>query len=188
MCLKTKEMIVDFRRQEHSHGETFIYGQEVDIAPKNVFHRWHRASTMGCTPEWGRVELSRLSLNLAIYLFIYFVCYLTSLYLWMDLAIWQLCMPDLWSKGCEFQSRQERRENFLLQSQLCVLTLIRCPFHPRVIATARKRPRSFCQKCKWQATPIMHTSLTQRSRSGLIMLLSTHSVRTYQETSLHATR
>ena len=24
--------------------------------------------------------------------------------------------PDSWSKGCEFESRQERRENFLLQS------------------------------------------------------------------------
>ena len=31
-----------------------------------------------------------------------------------------------------------------------MLTLIQCPFHPRVIAVARKRPRSFCQKCKWQ--------------------------------------
>ena len=38
--------------------------------------------------------------------------------------------PDSWSKGCESESRQERRENFLLQSQLCVLTLIRCPLHP----------------------------------------------------------
>ena len=37
---------------------------------------------------------------------------------------------DAWSKGCEFESQQERRENLLLQSQLCVLTLIRCPFHP----------------------------------------------------------
>ena len=54
-------------------------------------------------------------------------------------------------KGCEFKSRQERlvsqlvgaRENFLLQSLLCVLTLIRCPFHPRVTAVARKRPWSF---------------------------------------------
>ena len=34
--------------------------------------------------------------------------------------------PDLLSKGCEFESRQERLENFLLQGQLCVLTLIRC--------------------------------------------------------------
>ena len=42
---------------------------------------------------------------------------------------------------------------FLVQSQLCVLTLIRCPFHPRVAARARKRPRSFCQKCRWQITP-----------------------------------
>ena len=61
--------------------------------------------------------------------------------------------PDSWSKGCEFESRQERRESFLLQSQLCVLTLIRCPFHPRVTAVARKRPRLFCQKCRWQVTP-----------------------------------
>ena len=58
-----------------------------------------------------------------------------------------------WSKGCEFESRQERRENFLLRSQLCVLILIRCPFHPRFTAVARKRPRSFCRKCRWQVTP-----------------------------------
>ena len=38
--------------------------------------------------------------------------------------------PDSRSKDCEFASRQERRENFLLQSQLCVLILVRCPFHP----------------------------------------------------------
>ena len=91
--------------------------------------------------------------------------------------------PDSWSKGCEFESRQVRRENFLLQSQFCVLTFIRCPFHPRVIAVARKRPRSFCQKCRYTRTP-----LTQRSRSGLTMPLSRHSVGTYQETSSHATR
>ena len=34
----------------------------------------------------------------------------------------------------------------------------------------------------------MHTHLTQRSRSGLTMPLSRHSVGTYQETSSHATR
>ena len=33
-----------------------------------------------------------------------------------------------------------------------MLTLIRCPFHPCVTAVARKRPRSFCQKCRWQVT------------------------------------
>ena len=27
-----------------------------------------------------------------------------------------------------------------------------CPFHPRVTAVARKRPRSFCQKCREQIT------------------------------------
>ena len=34
-----------------------------------------------------------------------------------------------------------------------MLTLIRCPFHPYVTAVARKRPRSFWQKCRWQVTP-----------------------------------
>ena len=40
-----------------------------------------------------------------------------------------------------------------LQSQLCVLTLIRCPFRPFVTAVARKISWSFCQKCRWQVTP-----------------------------------
>ena len=42
---------------------------------------------------------------------------------------------------------------FFLQSRLCVLTLIRCPFHPRVTAVARKRPRSFCKNLQVAVTP-----------------------------------
>ena len=34
---------------------------------------------------------------------------------------------------------------------LCWL-LFRYPFHPRVTAVARKRSRSFCQKCRWPVT------------------------------------
>ena len=60
--------------------------------------------------------------------------------------------PDSWLKGRGFESLQERRENFLLQGRLSVLTLIRYPFHARVTAVARKRSRSFCQKCRWQVT------------------------------------
>ena len=33
-----------------------------------------------------------------------------------------------------------------------MLTLIRWLFHTRVTAVARKRPRSFCQMCRWQVT------------------------------------
>ena len=69
------------------------------------------------------------------------------------IACWLVRVPHSWSKGCEFESRQKRWENFFVQSKLCVLTLIRCPFHPRVTTVGRKRPRSFCQKCRWQATP-----------------------------------
>ena len=93
-------------------------------------------------------------------------------------------------ESCEFESRQERRENFFLQSQLCVLTLIRCPFHPRVTAVARKKKktRPFCQKCRWQVTPKRAHTSDPTNWSGLIMPLSRHSVGTYQETSSHATR
>ena len=47
-----------------------------------------------------------------------------------------------WSGGRIFFSRVDF---------LCWL-LFRYPFHPRVIAVARKRSRSFCQKCRWQVT------------------------------------
>ena len=47
-----------------------------------------------------------------------------------------------WSGGRTFFSRV----NFL-----CWL-LFRYPFHPHVTTVARKRPRSCCQKCRWQVT------------------------------------
>jgi len=47
--------------------------------------------------------------------------------------------------------RSVRRIFFSRVSFLCWL-LFRYLFHPRVTAVARKRPRSFCQKCGWQVT------------------------------------
>ena len=94
---------------------------------------------------------------------------------------------DSWSKGCEFKSWQEGRENFLLQSQLRVLTLIRCSFHPRVTVVARKRPGHAAKSAGGRLHLNTHTPLTQRSQSGLTMLLSRYSVGTYLETSSRAT-
>ena len=68
-----------------------------------------------------------------------------------------------------------------------MLTLIRCPFHHRVTAVARKRPRLLCQSAGGRLHTSTHTSLTQRSWSGLTMPLCRHSVGTYPETSSHAT-
>ena len=61
-------------------------------------------------------------------------------------------VPDSWIKGCRFKSLQKRRETFLLQGQLSVLTLFQYPFHPHVTVTAIacKRSWSFCRKCRWQ--------------------------------------
>ena len=66
----------------------------------------------------------------------------------------------------------------------CVVTLIRCLFHPCITAVAHKRPLSFCQKCRWQVTPNTHTPLTQWSQGGLTMPLCRHSVGTYQGNKL----
>ena len=62
-------------------------------------------------------------------------------------------VQDSLSKGCEFKSRLGQQENFLIPSQLCVLTVIQCPFHPQVTTVAHKWLWSFCQKCTWQVTP-----------------------------------
>ena len=76
---------------------------------------------------------------------------------------------------------------------LSVLNLIRCSFHPRVTAVARKRPLSFCQKCRWQV-PAIHANTFNPSKSewlsrhGLPVKLSgkTSSHATHQETLIHS--
>ena len=74
-------------------------------------------------------------------------------YLWgVGIACW-LEHRTLDRKVASSNPGRSGGENFLLQSQLCVLSLIRCPFQPHVPAVVRKRSRSFCQKCRWQVTP-----------------------------------
>ena len=96
------------------------------------------------TGDYIRANLSKLNADIAIYL-------KTSMQRGAGIACW-LERQTLDQKVVKFESQQERQENFLLQSQLCVLTLIWCPFHPHVTTVARKRPRSSCQKCRWQVT------------------------------------
>ena len=64
----------------------------------------------------------------------------------------------------------------LLQSQLCVLALIRYPFHPRVTAVAGKRSGHSAKSAGGRLHLNTHTPLTHRSRSGLTIPLSRHSV------------
>ena len=65
-----------------------------------------------------------------------------------------------------------------------MLTLIQCPFHSLVTAVARKRHRSFCQKCKFQVTPkCTHTPLTLRRKSELTVPFR-HGVGTLQGNEL----
>ena len=66
-------------------------------------------------------------------------------------AFWLECLTHDRKVAISNSGRSDK--NFLLQSQLCVLTLIRCPFHPQVATVAHKRPWSLCQKCWWQVTP-----------------------------------
>ena len=64
-----------------------------------------------------------------------------------------------WLKGRGFESLQERRENLLLQGQLsfCADSYFGIRSTPGVTAVARKRSRSFCQKCRWQVTAQTYT-------------------------------
>ena len=90
---------------------------------------------------------------------------------------------DSRSKGCRFESLQERRENLLLESQLCVLTPIRCPFHPVLPQWHVKDPGYSNKNAGGRLHLNTQTPLTQRNRSELTML-SRHSVETYKENEL----
>ena len=82
-------------------------------------------------------------------------------------------------------SRSGRRIFF--SSQLCVLTLIRCPFHPPVTIVPCKTTRSFCQKCRWQVTPKPTYIFDPTKSEWATMLLHRQSAGTDQEMSSHAT-
>ena len=45
-------------------------------------------------------------------------------------------------------------------STFCADSYFRYPFHPRVTTVARKKSRSFCQKCRWQVTAKTRIHLT----------------------------
>ena len=62
-------------------------------------------------------------------------------------------VTDSWLKGSRVRipAGAAGRIFFSRINFLCWL-LFRYPFHPRVTAVARKRSRSFCQKCSWQVT------------------------------------
>ena len=56
-----------------------------------------------------------------------------------------------WKVASSNPRRSGGRIFFSRVNFLCWL-LFRYPFHPRVTGVARKRSRSFCQKCRWQVT------------------------------------
>ena len=78
------------------------------------------------------------------------------------------------SKRCEFESRQARQENYVRSIPLLPKWNVKDPGHSAKSAGGMLHLNT-------------HTSLTQRSRSGLTIPLCMHSVGTVPETSSHAT-
>ena len=78
--------------------------------------------------------------------------------------------PDLWLRGHEFNSWQQRQgEIFLLQNLVSVLILIQWTLHPQVIIVVHKRPWSFSKHAGGRLHLKMHTLLTPWRQSGLTM-------------------
>ena len=98
-----------------------------------------------------------------------------------------LCVraPDLWSKGCEFQSWQRGRKIFFFRvSFVCWLFF---SVHSTLMQWHVKNPGHSAKSTGGRLHLNLHTALTQQSQSGLTMPLSRHSVGTYPETSSHTT-
>ena len=72
-----------------------------------------------------------------------------------------LVSARLLSENCKFESGQGWWANFLLQSELCVLTLTRCQFHPHVTAVAHKRPDHSAKSADGKLHLNTHTPLTE---------------------------
>ena len=70
---------------------------------------------------------------------------------WAGIAQWLERRTRDWKVAGSNPCRSGGRIFFSRVDYLCWL-FFRYPFHPRVTAVARKRPRSFCRKCRWQVT------------------------------------
>ena len=99
--------------------------------------------------------------------------------------------PDSWSKGCEFESWQERREIFFFffsrVNFMCWLFFDACST-PVLPQWHLKVPGHSAKSAGVRIDLNTHTPLNKQSRSGLTMPLSRHNVKTYPETSSHANR
>ena len=67
------------------------------------------------------------------------------------IAQWLERQTSDWKVEGSNPSRSGGRIFFFMVNFLCWI-LFRYPFHHRVTAVARKRSRSFCQKCRWPVT------------------------------------
>ena len=63
-------------------------------------------------------------------------------------AVFEQCS----NAACITKSLRSHPTPLQVEQQISQHNLFRYPFHPRVTAVARKRSRSFCQKCRWQVT------------------------------------
>ena len=90
-------------------------------------------------------------------------------------------MVECWTRDLKVASSSSGRSGgkVFLSRPLCA-DCYSVSVPPCVTAVVRKRPRSFCQKCRWQVIPTLAYVLDPRSRSGLTML-SWHSRGTYQD-------
>ena len=68
------------------------------------------------------------------------------------------------------------RENFLLQGQLSVLTIISVLIHRRVTALARKRSLSFCQKCRFHLNTHMYVTSNSDTVNWCLVVLCTYNL------------
>ena len=103
-------------------------------------------------------------------------CYLTHLpifYLCVSTCWWKMILRETGAGIAQWLEHRTRdwkvagsnpcwnggRIFFSRVDFLCWL-LFRYPFHPRVTTVARKKSRSFCQKCRWQVTAKTRIHLT----------------------------
>ena len=79
------------------------------------------------------------------------LCYMSIITGGAGIAQWLERRNRDWNIAGSNPCRSGGRNSFSRVDFLCWL-LFRYPFHPCVTAVTRKRPRSFCQKCRWQVT------------------------------------
>ena len=147
-CLPVTPSILQWEREREWIGSFYLCTCDIYLGHPAFFSRRKRKKNV---TNWVTFNYARVYVYVYVYINIYICDAQHSSVRGAGIAQWLEHRTRDWKVAGSNPCWNGGRIFFSRVDFLCWL-LFRYPFHPRVTTVARKKSRSFCQKCRWQVT------------------------------------